>query len=92
MSIDQKNDVIYDAEPISCILPKGLSDELMNNWKIKEKPRTNGRIDRVCYQFYQWCSYVLCTKGCCILFVSSIIELNPLKYSLIHLNHPSLSM
>jgi len=52
MSIDQDDDVIYDAQPISCILPNGLSDELMNNWEIREKPRADGsRIDRVCYEF-----------------------------------------
>ncbi|KEH17110.1 transmembrane protein, putative [Medicago truncatula] len=45
-SVEKEDDVMYDAEPISCILPNGLSDELINNWKIKEKPRTNGRIDR----------------------------------------------
>jgi len=52
MSIDQEDEVIYDAEPISCIFSKGFSTEWMNNWKIKETPRSDGsRIDRVCYQF-----------------------------------------
>lgn len=52
MSIDQEDEVIYDAEPISCKFPKGFTAEWMNNWEIKETPRSNGsRIDRVCYQF-----------------------------------------
>ncbi|KEH33777.1 hypothetical protein MTR_3g452690 [Medicago truncatula] len=44
---EKEDEVIYDAEPISCKFSKGFTAEWMNNWEIKETPRSNGsRIDR----------------------------------------------